>query len=144
MTSTRLDDLPQEFPRVNEFLVSRRHRFACTAGAAEMRRAYETVDGVPPDDRFTNCLVKHDMLRGSRQVHRFPNGAAAGEAVFVPRRGARDEDDGYLVSASTGAGCRTRERRHPRGGHALCPTVSRLAWRCARVSETVDVQASEG
>ncbi|MFB7216153.1 carotenoid oxygenase family protein [Streptomyces sp. NPDC056255] len=96
--STRVDDLPQEFPRVNESLVSRRHRFAYTASAAEMWHAYETVDGVPPDDKFTNCLVKHDMLRGSRQVHRFPNGAAAGEPVFVPRRGARDEDDGYLLS----------------------------------------------
>lgn len=96
--STRIDDLPQEFPRVNESLVSRRHRFAYAASAAEMWRAYETVDGVPPDDKFTNCLVKHDMLRGSRQVHRFPDGAAAGEPVFVPRRGARDEDDGYLLS----------------------------------------------
>ncbi|MGW0962001.1 carotenoid oxygenase family protein [Streptomyces gelaticus] len=96
--STRLDDLPQEFPRVNESLVSRRHRFAYAASAAEMWRAYETVDGIPPDEKFTNCLVKHDMLRGSRQVHRFPDGAAAGEPVFVPRRGARDEDDGYLLS----------------------------------------------
>ncbi|QIB48186.1 carotenoid oxygenase family protein [Streptomyces aureoverticillatus] len=96
--SARIDDRPQEFPRVNEARVSRRHRFGYTASAAEMWRAYETVDGVPPDDKFTNCLVKHDMLRGSQQVHRFPKGAAASEPVFVPRRGARDEDDGYILS----------------------------------------------
>ncbi|MER7349794.1 carotenoid oxygenase family protein [Streptomyces aurantiacus] len=96
--SVRLDDRPQEFPRVNEARVSRRHRFGYTASAAEMWRAYETVDGVPPDDKFTNCLVKHDLLRGTRQVHRFPKGAAASEPVFVPRRGARDEDDGYIVA----------------------------------------------
>ncbi|MEV0440462.1 carotenoid oxygenase family protein [Streptomyces spectabilis] len=95
---TRLDDLPQEFPRVNESLVARRHRSGYTASAAEMWRAYETVDGVPPDEKFTNCLVKHDMARGTKEVHRFPKGAAASEPVFVPRRGARDEDDGYVLS----------------------------------------------
>ncbi|MGY0020348.1 carotenoid oxygenase family protein [Streptomyces sp. YJ-C3] len=98
VTGTRLDDLPQEFPRVNESLVSRRHRYGYTASAAEMWRAYETVDGVPPDEKFSNCLVKHDLLRGSRQVHRFSRGAAASEPVFVPRRGGRDEDDGYILS----------------------------------------------
>ncbi|MFJ5262455.1 carotenoid oxygenase family protein [Streptomyces sp. NPDC088387] len=94
----RLDDRPQEFPRINESLVSRRHRYAYTASAAEMWRAYESVDGVLPDDRFTNQLVKHDMLRGSKQVHRFREGAAVSEPVFVPRRGTKDEDDGYILS----------------------------------------------
>ncbi|MFB6819848.1 carotenoid oxygenase family protein, partial [Streptomyces sp. NPDC056347] len=74
VSTTRIDDLPQEFPRVNESLVSRRHRYAYTVCAAEMWRAYGTVDGVPPDETFSNFLVKHDMLRGSRQVHRFPRG----------------------------------------------------------------------
>ena len=96
--STRIDDLPQEFPRINESLVSRRHRFGYTASASEMWRAYLSVDGVPPDDQFTNCLVKHDMLRDTKQVVRFAKDAAASEPVFVPRRGARDEDDGYILS----------------------------------------------
>ncbi|MET9358479.1 carotenoid oxygenase family protein [Streptomyces sp. NPDC006617] len=87
--SARLDDRPQEFPRINESLVSRRHRYAYTASTAEMWRAYEAVDGVCPDEKLTNYLVKHDMLRGSRQLHRFPRGAAVSEPVFVPRRGAR-------------------------------------------------------
>lgn len=38
------------------------------------------------------------MLRDSGRLHRFPEGAAVGEPVFVPRRGARDEDDGYVLS----------------------------------------------
>jgi len=96
--SARLDDRPQEFPRINESLVSRRHRYAYTASAAEMWRAYEAVDGACPDEKLTNYLVKHDMPRGSRQSHRFPRGAAVSEPVFVPRRGARDEDDGYVLS----------------------------------------------
>ncbi|MCI3934683.1 carotenoid oxygenase family protein [Streptomyces sp. AN091965] len=95
---TRVDDLPQEFPRVNESLVSRRHRFGYTVSAAEMWRAYLTVDGVPPAGKSTDHLVKHDMLRGTRQTHRLPKGAAASEPVFVPRRGARDEDDGYVLT----------------------------------------------
>ncbi|MEU5736517.1 carotenoid oxygenase family protein [Streptomyces tendae] len=96
--STRLDDRPQEFPRINESLVARRHRYAYTASAAEMWRAYEAVDGACPDEKLGNYLVKHDMLRGRTQFHRFPGGAAASEPVFVPRRGARDEDDGYVLS----------------------------------------------
>lgn len=44
----RLDDRPQEFPRVNESLVAHRNRYAYSASAADMWRAYGTVDGVPP------------------------------------------------------------------------------------------------
>ncbi|MYR45690.1 carotenoid oxygenase family protein [Streptomyces sp. SID5910] len=95
---SRLDDRPQEFPRINESLVSRRHRYAYTASTAEMWRAYEAADGVWPDEKFSNHLVKHDMLRGGRQLHRFPRDAAVSEPVFVPRRGARDEDDGYVLA----------------------------------------------
>ncbi|MFI2205748.1 carotenoid oxygenase family protein [Streptomyces sp. NPDC020192] len=97
-----LDDRPQEFPRVNESLVARRHRYGYTAAAAELTAAYLTPDGgTPPDGAFSNALVKHDLLRDTTQVHRLPRGAAAGEAVFVPRdpddrRAA--EDDGYALA----------------------------------------------
>ncbi|GHE07944.1 carotenoid oxygenase family protein [Streptomyces alanosinicus] len=98
-----LDDRPQEFPRVNESLVSRRHRYGYTAAAAEMTAAYLASDGAAPRaDAFSNALVKHDLLRGTTQVHRLPRGAAAGEAVFVPRdatdRRAAAEDDGYALA----------------------------------------------
>jgi carotenoid cleavage dioxygenase len=93
-----LDDRPQEFPRVHEALVSRRHRYAYTAAAADMTLAYLTTDGNPPDRAFANALIKHDLLRGTTQVHRLPRDAAAGEAVFVPCEGARAEDDGYAVA----------------------------------------------
>ncbi|MGW2055098.1 carotenoid oxygenase family protein [Streptomyces sp. NPDC001840] len=104
-----LDDRPQEFPRVHEGLVSRRHRYAYAASAAEMWQAYLTADGVPQDRAFSNALIKHDLLRGTTEVHRFERGAAAGEAVFVPSResASRDrgsgagkgaEDDGYTLA----------------------------------------------
>ncbi|MBD0743743.1 carotenoid oxygenase family protein [Streptomyces sp. CBMA152] len=96
----RLDDRPQEFPRVNETLVSRRHRYGYTAAAAAMSTAYLTADGVPPDHSFGNALVKHDLLRGTSQLHRLPRDAAVGEAVFVPAHDgpAAAEDDGYALA----------------------------------------------
>ncbi|NEA58781.1 dioxygenase [Streptomyces sp. SID13666] len=99
----RLDDRPQEFPRVNETMVSRRHRYGYSAAAAEMFTAYETVDGVPPDESFSNALIKQDLVRGTSQVHRLPKDAAAGEAVFVSRHGCDPhptaaEDDGYTLA----------------------------------------------
>jgi carotenoid cleavage dioxygenase len=108
LRTQRVDDRPQEFPRVREGLVARRHRYGYTATAAEMWRVYETVDGVPPDDSFGNMLIKHDLLRGTTQVHAFPKDSPASEAVFVPRDPAADEggtdlrrnaeDDGYVLA----------------------------------------------
>lgn len=97
-----IDDRPQEFPRVNEALVSRRHRYGYSAAAGEMTLAYLTADGGdPPDRAFGNALYKHDLSRGTSQVHRLPRDAAASEAVFVPsdpcaRKAA--EDDGYAIA----------------------------------------------
>ncbi|MFG3019564.1 carotenoid oxygenase family protein [Streptomyces sp. NPDC048254] len=93
-----LDDRPQEFPRVNEELVSRRHRYGYSAAAAEMSVAYLAGDGNPPDRAFSNALLKHDLARGTAQVHRLPRGAAAGEAVFVPGERAAQEDDGFTLA----------------------------------------------
>ncbi|MFI6252395.1 carotenoid oxygenase family protein [Streptomyces sp. NPDC051016] len=93
-----LDDRPQEFPRVNEELVSHRHRYGYSAAAAEMSVAYLAGDGNPPDRAFSDALFKHDLARGTAQVHRLPRGAAAGEAVFVPREHAAQEDDGYTLA----------------------------------------------
>ncbi|MFB7599236.1 carotenoid oxygenase family protein [Streptomyces sp. NPDC056160] len=101
VSKVTVDGRPQEFPRVNEALVSRRHRYGYSAAAAEMTLAYQTADGNPPDRAFSNALIKHDLLRGRTHVHRLPTGAAAGEAVFVPRDAGdhrADEDDGYALA----------------------------------------------
>ncbi|MER6138091.1 carotenoid oxygenase family protein [Streptomyces sp. NPDC001815] len=96
-----LDDRPQEFPRVSEALLTRRHRYGYSAAAAEMMLAYVTPDGNPPDRAFSNELIKHDLLRGTTQVHRLPRHSAAGEAVFVasdPTDPRAAEDDGYTLA----------------------------------------------
>ncbi|WP_342668944.1 carotenoid oxygenase family protein [Amycolatopsis taiwanensis] len=87
----RIDDRPQDFPRVNESLVSRPHRYGYTA-ASSLYAAHE------PRATFTNALIKHDFATGRSEAHQFAHDAAAGEAVFVPSAGATAEDDGYLMS----------------------------------------------
>ncbi|MFC6880524.1 MULTISPECIES: carotenoid oxygenase family protein [Actinomadura] len=92
----QLDDRPQEFPRVPDARVGRKHRYGYTAAAAEFLKSYG--HGSTPDSAFSNGLVKHDLATGRSQLHRFPRYASASEAVFVPRSGARGEDDGYVMS----------------------------------------------
>jgi len=43
-------------------------------------------------------LLKYDLARGTSQIHEYGRNRNGGEAVFVPRPGARDEDDGVLLS----------------------------------------------
>ncbi|MEU6686739.1 carotenoid oxygenase family protein [Streptomyces sp. NPDC046832] len=86
--------------------MSRRHRYGYSAAAAEMSLAYQTVDGTPPDSAFADALIKHDLPRGTPQVHRLPAGAAASEVVFVPS----DPCDGR------GGGRRVRDRVGARPG----------------------------
>jgi carotenoid cleavage dioxygenase len=45
-----------------------------------------------------NSYVKHDLETGESWQITLPEGRYASESPFAPRVGARDEDDGYLVS----------------------------------------------
>ncbi|MFE0101852.1 carotenoid oxygenase family protein [Streptomyces sp. NPDC059009] len=98
----RIDDRPQEFPRINESLVSRRHRFGYMASTAPLYEGYDSVDGLPGTRTYENALIKHDLESGRSEVHRLPRHATAGEAVFVPAAGAGAgadaEDDGYAMA----------------------------------------------
>ncbi|WP_410652443.1 carotenoid oxygenase family protein [Amycolatopsis sp. cmx-4-54] len=89
-----LDDRPQEFPRVNESLVSRRHRYGYSASPGELFDVY--LD--KPSGSFGNALIKHDLRNGRSEVHRFGRGADASEAVFVPSSRSKSEDDGYALA----------------------------------------------
>jgi carotenoid cleavage dioxygenase len=90
---TELDDASQEFPRIDERLVGRRHRFGYTA----------TIDGLTPGP-----TLKHDLDAGTREVHDHGPGRAAMEPVFVPRSADAAEDDGWVLTtvhdATTGLG----------------------------------------
>ncbi len=80
----RLDDQGQEFPRVDERLVGRRHRFGY---------AVSTRDG----SASSGSLLKHDLWNRSVQSREFGDGAQVGEFVFVPSSVDAGEDEGVLM-----------------------------------------------
>lgn len=90
VASQALDDRDGEFPRVDERRVGRRHRFGYIAATGP--EGNETLHPV-----FT-AIRKYDLDRGTSETRAFGPQNGAGEPLFVPRRGATEEDDGYVVT----------------------------------------------
>jgi carotenoid cleavage dioxygenase len=84
-----LDDRPQEFPRVDERVVGRPHRYGYSMTVAD--------HGNPGFD-IGPGLVKHDLETGTSEFRSFGAEGRAGEAVFVPSGEGAAEDDGYVLS----------------------------------------------
>lgn len=84
----RLDDQSQEFPRVDERLVGRRHRYG-----------YSVRSTLPRDGGFpvSETVLKHDVVAQSTQAVAFGKGRQPDEFVFVPRSADAAEDDGVLM-----------------------------------------------
>jgi carotenoid cleavage dioxygenase-like enzyme len=97
VSQQRLDDRGQEFPRVDDRLVSERHRYGYSAVIGEVTRAI-TVAGDFTDDAFTNALLRHDLVRGTTEAREFGRDATVGEAVFAPAAADAAEDDGYVMA----------------------------------------------
>jgi carotenoid cleavage oxygenase len=83
----RLDDRPQEFPRVADRVVGRRHRYG-----------YTTHFGIDDEGIHLGGLVKHDLQAGTAAARSFGRGTHAGEGVFVPASGDGGEDEGWVLS----------------------------------------------
>jgi carotenoid cleavage dioxygenase len=86
----------QEFPRIDDRLAGRPHRYGYTVSFKQLQDhiiAPDTTAG----DASGNVLLKYDLERGTVAEHRFGRGAA-GEAVFVPVSPGAGEDDGYLLA----------------------------------------------
>jgi carotenoid cleavage oxygenase len=81
----RLDDRGQEFPRVDERLVGKPHRYGYCASF----EAGPITHG---------ALVKHDFERGTTTTHSYGEGRGSGEGVFIPRSDDAAEDDGWVMS----------------------------------------------
>jgi len=82
----RLDDHGQEFPRVDDRVVGRRHRYGYSTGA-----------GVDNGIEFQG-LLKHDLALGSVEVHDVGPTRNAGEGVFVAASPEAGEDEGWVLS----------------------------------------------
>lgn len=82
----KLDDVPSEFPRVNDELLGRKTRSGYSA---------RMVSGDLP---LFDGLIKYDLDTGKSDTYEFGKGRYGGEAVFAPRLNASSEDDGWLVT----------------------------------------------
>ncbi|HXA39577.1 MAG TPA: carotenoid oxygenase family protein, partial [Phenylobacterium sp.] len=83
-----LDDRILEFGSFNQKTAGRKGRYLYSTTAK------------PGWFLFTG-IVKHDLETGASSTFEFGPGRYGSEAPFAPRIGARDEDDGYLVSFVT-------------------------------------------
>ncbi|WP_028923715.1 carotenoid oxygenase family protein [Pseudonocardia acaciae] len=83
---SRLDDHPQEFPRVDERLTGRRHRY----GYAVQMKAGTGANAA-------GTLLKHDLTAGHATERSFGPGHTLSEFVFVPSAPDAPEDDGVLM-----------------------------------------------
>lgn len=81
----RLDERIMEFGMINGQYAGRKYRYG-----------YSTVTK-PGWFMFTG-FVKTDLETRESTTFMLPEGVYASEAPFAPRQGAKDEDDGYLVS----------------------------------------------
>ncbi|HVM95834.1 MAG TPA: carotenoid oxygenase family protein, partial [Candidatus Acidoferrales bacterium] len=84
------DDRACEFPRIDERLLGRKHRFGYVAAAGN-------EDARPNVPEFT-AIAKYDLQRGSNEVRCFGAGNGVGEPLFVPRFDLAEEDDGYVLA----------------------------------------------
>jgi len=98
VSQQRLDDRPQEFPRVDDRRIGRPHRYGYTAVIGEVSRATISLNGAFADRTFHSALLKHDVATGAVEEHRFAADAAVGEAVFAPASAGAGEDDGYVLA----------------------------------------------
>ena len=81
---SRIDDRAQEFPRVDERLVGKRHRYGYAPTVGEGTKGEE-------------ALLKHDLVGDDSRMRAFGAGKALGEFVFHPSSPEAAEDDGVLM-----------------------------------------------
>jgi carotenoid cleavage oxygenase len=82
---TRLDDHPQEFPRIDDRLVGRRYRYGYVMQTS------------PAGGDAGDSLLKHDLRGGISTARRLDAYQRVGEFVFVPTAAQAAEDEGVLM-----------------------------------------------
>lgn len=80
----RIDDRPQEFPRINESLIGMKHEFGYFAGISDV---FKQAD-----------LIKQNLIKRKTEVRHDGENFGYGEPVFVPRENPKSEDDGYVMA----------------------------------------------
>jgi carotenoid cleavage dioxygenase-like enzyme len=83
----RLDDVNQEFPRINDLYQGRPYRYGYSTGV-DIGATWFRV----------GALQKYDLTLERAERHDVGPGRAAGEPVFVPASDSTSEDAGWIVS----------------------------------------------
>lgn len=83
VSERQLDDAGIELPRINEGRTGRAYRYAYAVQQ--------------PTNVEMRGVVRYDLEGGATQQYRVPPGDQNSEPVFVPRPGAHDEDDGWVL-----------------------------------------------
>ena len=86
----QIDDRPAEFPRVADANVGRPHRFGYMMG-------FNTGNPDQPE-LAEGAIIKYDRNKGTKSTINLGRGRVGGEPVFAPAAGAKNEDDGYLMT----------------------------------------------
>lgn len=92
VSGEQLDDVPTEFPRVNDDALMSPLRYSYNPRLA--RTDALQFDGV----------LKYDLNAGSSIAHSWGEDALGGEVVFVPDPGAEGEDAGWITTVVTHPG----------------------------------------
>ncbi len=83
-----LDDIPSEFPQINNQFLGRKNRYIYTSRVAPYMKPKPLFDG----------LIKYNLETRSSQIHEFGRGRFGGDSAFAPRPNAIAEDDGWLLA----------------------------------------------
>jgi carotenoid cleavage dioxygenase len=82
-----ISDVPQEFPRGDERLTGRKHRYGyCATFRSEAGRLE------------LGNLIKHDLDAGTQQIHDLGGRRSSQEPVFVPKSDDAAEDEGWVMA----------------------------------------------
>jgi carotenoid cleavage dioxygenase-like enzyme len=84
----RLDDIPAEFPRLDERYTGLRYAHGYAGGSTRERKFTAMFD----------TILHYNVQTGSRSAHVLPEGSYTGEPVFVPSRPDAPEGEGVLLA----------------------------------------------
>lgn len=84
-----INDRDIQFPRPDDRMMTRKTRQVF--GNINLNSRDGRVDGM-------DAVLRLDTVTGAEDIWHFGNGVSAGELVFAPRVGAKDEGDGYAMT----------------------------------------------
>ena len=86
VTERKLDDVMTEFPRMNNEVLGRPSHYSYNPRIA------------PAEELLYDGVIKYDTDSGAKWEFVYGEGRYGGETTFAPARGAKSEDDGYVLT----------------------------------------------